>query len=110
MASSAPNPHCSPTSENVRSPLLRNATLRTANLGNCASSRRHSSPVKVVRMRSQVSASITSHKWPVVIDRKSTRLNSSHLGISYAVFCLKKKKKVIILTKYEQRALKVLHT
>src|ERR1039458_3535097 len=27
----------------------------------------------------------------VGIDRKSTRLNSSHLGISYAVFCLKKK-------------------
>src|ERR1039457_7318043 len=27
-----------------------------------------------------------------VIDRKSTRLNSSHLVISYAVFCLKKKK------------------
>src|ERR1035441_309545 len=27
-----------------------------------------------------------------VADRKSTRLNSSHLGISYAVFCLKKKK------------------
>src|SRR5437899_8021918 len=26
-------------------------------------------------------------------DRKSTRLNFSHLGISYAVFCLKKKKK-----------------
>src|SRR5258705_814973 len=29
---------------------------------------------------------------PVEADRKSTRLNSSHLGISYAVFCLKKKK------------------
>src|SRR5258705_815088 len=29
-------------------------------------------------------------------DRKSTRLNSSHLGISYAVFCLKKKKENII--------------
>src|SRR5256885_6092620 len=28
-------------------------------------------------------------------DRKSTRLNSSHLVISYAVFCLKKKKKII---------------
>src|ERR1035438_10732904 len=28
-----------------------------------------------------------------IADRKSTRLNSSHLGISYAVFCLKKKKK-----------------
>src|SRR5438045_6179448 len=27
-------------------------------------------------------------------DRKSTRLNSSHLGISYAVFCLKKKNKI----------------
>src|SRR5262245_66664354 len=29
-------------------------------------------------------------------DRKSTRLNSSHLGISYAVFCLKKKKNIKI--------------
>src|SRR3712207_8099410 len=29
-------------------------------------------------------------------DRKSTRLNSSHANISYAVFCLKKKKKIII--------------
>src|SRR5256885_12738085 len=29
---------------------------------------------------------------PVLEDRKSTRLNSSHLVISYAVFCLKKKK------------------
>src|SRR5262245_33880778 len=27
---------------------------------------------------------------PSLVDRKSTRLNSSHLGISYAVFCLKK--------------------
>src|SRR3989454_7572927 len=31
--------------------------------------------------------------WGDEIDRKSTRLNSSHLVISYAVFCLKKKKK-----------------
>src|SRR2546430_13678891 len=29
---------------------------------------------------------------PISIDRKSTRLNSSHSQISYAVFCLKKKK------------------
>src|SRR5690625_5767304 len=28
------------------------------------------------------------------IDRKSTRLNSSHVAISYAVFCLKKKKRI----------------
>src|SRR5438034_2096168 len=33
-----------------------------------------------------------------VQDRKSTRLNSSHTVISYAVFCLKKKKKRIALT------------
>src|SRR2546427_7316169 len=31
-----------------------------------------------------------------VADRKSTRLNSSHSQISYAVFCLKKKKKLMI--------------
>src|SRR5690242_20812786 len=31
-------------------------------------------------------------------DRKSTRLNSSHMSISYAVFCLKKKKKKHALT------------
>src|SRR3712207_9407634 len=30
-------------------------------------------------------------------DRKSTRLNSSHANISYAVFCLKKKKKIRLL-------------
>src|SRR3712207_7238387 len=30
----------------------------------------------------------------VEVDRKSTRLNSSHANISYAVFCLKKKKKI----------------
>src|SRR2546421_1607080 len=34
-------------------------------------------------------------------DRKSTRLNSSHDQISYAVFCLKKKKKLSHLSKYE---------
>src|SRR3712207_7124866 len=32
------------------------------------------------------------HPGPAVGDRKSTRLNSSHANISYAVFCLKKKK------------------
>src|SRR5258705_6955338 len=44
----------------------------------------------------EVSAVIRESRLPPqfgVRDRKSTRLNSSHLGISYAVFCLKKKKK-----------------
>src|SRR3712207_7522095 len=30
------------------------------------------------------------------LDRKSTRLNSSHANISYAVFCLKKKKNILV--------------
>src|SRR5699024_12014090 len=37
---------------------------------------------------------------PIKRDRKSTRLNSSHVSISYAVFCLKKKKQ------YDQRTIK----
>src|SRR5699024_12641469 len=32
-----------------------------------------------------------SHFFPLSIDRKSTRLNSSHVSLSYAVFCLKEK-------------------
>src|SRR5258705_1783762 len=46
-------------------------------------------------MRLQASAIFLHICRPVrsgLSDRKSTRLNSSHLGISYAVFCLKKKK------------------
>src|SRR5256885_5355559 len=38
-------------------------------------------------------------------DRKSTRLNSSHLVISYAVFCLKKKKKTCLFTFYSDTQL-----
>src|SRR5258705_5535336 len=38
------------------------------------------------------------------LDRKSTRLNSSHLGISYAVFCLKKKKHVEERLRHTSRA------
>src|SRR5437899_3539146 len=46
------------------------------------------------RPRLAHTASAASHpeRTALSIDRKSTRLNSSHLGISYAVFCLKKKK------------------
>src|SRR5690606_41820310 len=42
-----------------------------------------------------VSYLVNAESGPVLItgDRKSTRLNSSHVKISYAVFCLKKKKK-----------------
>src|SRR5215475_14706263 len=36
-------------------------------------------------------------------DRKSTRLNSSHVKISYAVFCLKKKKKKKIIHSFQKK-------
>src|SRR5256884_1711742 len=39
-----------------------------------------------------LSADDAAKFWPIYRDRKSTRLNSSHGYISYAVFCLKKKK------------------
>src|SRR3712207_7433923 len=41
---------------------------------------------------SEVEASLTDGNIKGSADRKSTRLNSSHANISYAVFCLKKKK------------------
>src|SRR3712207_7416023 len=41
---------------------------------------------------SEISCLCQSHVDRLSIDRKSTRLNSSHANISYAVFCLKKKK------------------
>src|SRR5437773_12517652 len=40
-----------------------------------------------------------NHVAQASIDRKSTRLNSSHITISYAVFCLKKTKNINILIK-----------
>src|SRR5690349_23195030 len=48
--------------------------------------------LSVKRMLASVSASTTLDD-RCLTDRKSTRLNSSHVEISYAVFCLKKKKK-----------------
>src|SRR2546426_3081221 len=58
-------------------------------------------PVAVSRYSTpQISFASRRRRWAIVLDRdrKSTRLNSSHLVISYAVFCLKKKKK----TKHKQ--------
>jgi len=44
-------------------------------------------------LRGNASFESSLHDEEIAADRKSTRLNSSHLGISYAVFCLKKNKK-----------------
>src|SRR5437899_8587845 len=46
-------------------------------------------PVFIVGLPAGAVADIVDRRR--LLDRKSTRLNSSHLGISYAVFCLKKK-------------------
>src|SRR5437868_10354083 len=44
-------------------------------------------------VRSHTPLEHSEKRGPELKDRKSTRLNSSHVSISYAVFCLKKKKK-----------------
>src|SRR5256885_7359081 len=43
------------------------------------------------KREAELASYVASHPEAKVLDRKSTRLNSSHLVISYAVFCLKKK-------------------
>src|SRR6478735_11409892 len=53
------------------------------------------------RQRPRCSSTVRGWDWRTS-DRKSTRLNSSHLVISYAVFCLKKKKKNNI-TRYHKK-------
>src|SRR5690242_21461329 len=56
------------------------------------------STVDLIDLRAQIEIGVDQVIQPLVIalqealDRKSTRLNSSHMSISYAVFCLKKKK------------------
>src|SRR5439155_18144230 len=65
-----------------RSTLFPYTTLFRSRTGREASVRQHGVQFRLVGL-------IGDHG----LDRKSTRLNSSHVAISYAVFCLKKKKK-----------------
>src|SRR2546428_9112241 len=64
--------------------LFRSATIKGERVGQCGT-------------RSSKTPSVSCSRWAAASwpprDRKSTRLNSSHDQISYAVFCLKKKKK-----------------
>src|SRR2546430_11494959 len=76
--------------------LFRSGLLRVWRGGDEAADaetdRRRARPARVDRVprdQQQVHGDATR---PVRVDRKSTRLNSSHSQISYAVFCLKKKK------------------
>src|SRR5690625_6255861 len=47
--------------------------------------------MNLYRIKSKIDLSLLKFYKPSSADRKSTRLNSSHVAISYAVFCLKKK-------------------
>src|SRR5699024_12147993 len=51
-----------------------------------------------VTLRERAPVEVNGMEIPFFIDRKSTRLNSSHVSISYAVFCLKKKKQICALS------------
>src|SRR3712207_8879428 len=71
------------------------ATWRTRSPACCGCSCRRSPPCGE-RPHRERSGSLVVERLtePSVGDRKSTRLNSSHANISYAVFCLKKKKQM----------------
>src|SRR5690242_4932731 len=64
------------------------STVPTQIIWSEGGARRDSLPFLIARISGAFSSVSASP-----IDRKSTRLNSSHMSISYAVFCLKKKKK-----------------
>src|SRR5699024_11319565 len=51
-----------------------------------------------------VAYSVVMNNMHLLQDRKSTRLNSSHVSISYAVFCLKKKTKNTVVATFHARA------
>src|SRR2546426_4396819 len=87
-----------------RSTLFPYTTLFRSWLDNVVRAKR-SERLPVVLTREEVRAVIRELQGPprLMADRKSTRLNSSHLVISYAVFCLKKKKNHSTHTKMPQR-------
>src|SRR5438105_10283392 len=76
-----------------RSTLFPYTTLfRSSGLGRNAEAEKHHR--RALALREEVAAeSPSTESRRELGDRKSTRLNSSHEWISYAVFCLKKKKK-----------------
>src|SRR3712207_7729852 len=89
-----------------RSTLFPYTTLFRSRLGSVGRGRHHRP-----RLRADLLARLVGAPHPRGVrggrgrararDRKSTRLNSSHANISYAVFCLKKKKKYCSISKTE---------
>src|SRR5207302_4322298 len=99
---------CSPTARNSGATELK--TPDTANAATPASAARTKTDTTSAGTPSRCSRKLNA--WRGTVDRKSTRLNSSHVKISYAVFCLKKKKnkkKKNSTTKHKQQK-QIYHT
>src|SRR5205814_8065262 len=98
----SPHLHSFPTRRSsdlipTTSPLARwlpasSDSTSPASMSSLPTSRCHSARTTPSSSRSTPAPASGCTPIPPKGDRKSTRLNSSHLGISYAVFCLKKKK------------------
>src|SRR5258708_26993593 len=72
-------------------PISSMQLMASSQVGSLSSSNNISKSSRRSRSSSTVPTSVACTGWPDRLDRKSTRLNSSHQIISYAVFCLKKK-------------------
>src|SRR5205814_10018167 len=86
---------CSPSADTHRDlisfPTRRSSDLRVNPAQRVYDSGKHSRRSKISNVSAPNARRSTGIQRGERRDRKSTRLNSSHLGISYAVFCLKKK-------------------
>src|SRR3712207_7423477 len=76
--------------------LFRSEVLRLAERGGDLSGPAFASPIRDFYLTNPIARASAV----MAEDRKSTRLNSSHANISYAVFCLKKKKNKILDFEY----------
>src|SRR5690349_24014558 len=83
-----------------RSTLFPYTTLfrsRSVKGNTCHEKRQNHHSVRSSRRHRRRRSGRGRHQGLSLSDRKSTRLNSSHVEISYAVFCLKKKKKELLI-------------
>src|SRR2546430_7277254 len=88
-------PRRQPSTHAPGRPLLPEASRLAPLLGRAPYAFGYGYSLRVARacIKCFTSTSASLYLLPILPDRKSTRLNSSHSQISYAVFCLKKKKK-----------------